>query len=125
MDYALRDYLGTENLNIYHYKQKFDKNSFDPVAYGLKMTEDGYLEFYIDHNSTFIISDKKIDDEYVSENIDDLALNDKNVKQTKEKQKTIKKSKNVLLFASIGAGIILVIIVTSLIIINKKHKKQN
>lgn len=121
-DYALRNYLGIEDLNVYYYNENNNK-MFNNVAQGINMTEDGYLEFNIDHNSTFIISNKKVDEKYVSDDVTDLALNDENVKVVKEKQENNKNSRNILLFASIGAAIALIITVTTIILIHKKKKK--
>ena len=48
---------------------------FDEVANNISMTEDGNFEFYINHNSSFVISNKKVDKKYILCIINDDLLN--------------------------------------------------
>ncbi len=56
-DYALRNFVGEKDLYIYHYQDT--ANSLEAIANRIEITEDGYFEFYISHNSKYIISSKK------------------------------------------------------------------
>ncbi len=121
-DYALRDYLGIENLNVYYYNSKKSNKFFSPVANSINMTEDGYLEFFISHNSTFIISNQKVDEQYISDDVSDLSLNDSKTKEVKEKAESIEKSKNILFAA---AGCALLIVIGTVVFILFKKRKNN
>ena len=69
-DYALRKYLGDTNLYAYYY----DGNSgqLSEVLTKIDLTSDSYYEFFITHNSTYILTSKKPDDKYIAkkENIE-------------------------------------------------------
>ena len=118
-DYALRDYIGIENLHVYHYKRK-DGKIFDGVANNVSMTEDGYLEFYINHNSTFVISSNEVDSKYVSDSVSELALNDNSVISNNSND-----SNNNVIIISVICVVIVLLIVLLLIVKRKKKKKNN
>ena len=114
-DYALRDYLGIENLFVYHYINE-DNILFNRVAKNISMTEDGYLEFYVDHNSTFVIASHEVDSKYVSDSVDDLALNDSTLSSTS-------KDKNILMYCILAC--VLVVLIFIFIVKSKKKKNIN
>ena len=60
-DWTFRDYLGENSLTVYY----MNKNKFDLIKDNIVITSDGYYEFYIDHNSTYVLSSKKIDSKLV------------------------------------------------------------
>ena len=131
IDVLLKHYLKNPNLEdeaqAYHINDFLKQNSKRQANIGDTNEINEYYKLNIVAsclNRICINTQKKIDDKYISENIDDLALNDQKVKQVKEEQKNIKSSKNMLLFASISAGVLLGIVITTMIIIRKKHKKQ-
>ena len=66
-------YLGEKPAYVYYYDENGKK--LDKVAIEIKLTEDGYYEFYINHNSTYILTTEKPDDKYISENTTYLQLN--------------------------------------------------
>lgn len=119
-DYALRDYLGIENLQVYYYNGA-EVQMFDSVANNISMTEDGYLEFYIDHNSSFVISNEKVNDKYVSNNLEDLSLNDETI-VIEETDEDNNNNNNALLYNIIGISLIAV--ATIIIVIIKKKRKN-
>ena len=83
-DYVLRDYLGTANLQVYHYNGS-DNQMFEEVANDISVTKDYDLQFYISHNSSFIISNRKVDEKLISNNKKDLKINEENLAQTNSK----------------------------------------
>lgn len=123
-DYALRDYLGIEDLYAYYYNGSKEDEKFDAVAGSIKMTEDGYLEFYIDHNSSFVLTNEVVDEKYVSDVKDDLALNDKDAKEALNVEKNVQSFNYITLFVVIG--VIAIIVVVSIIVgVNYKKRKKS
>ncbi|MEE0212179.1 MAG: hypothetical protein UEP78_09000 [Negativibacillus sp.] len=53
-DWVFKDEVGTENLYVYYYDNT--KKEYVQVAANLTITQDEYLEFTIDHNSDFVIT---------------------------------------------------------------------
>lgn len=53
-DWVFKDAVGTENLYVYYYDNTTKK--YVQVAADLTITKDEYLEFTIDHNSDFVIT---------------------------------------------------------------------
>jgi len=56
-DYTFRDYVGERDLYVYHYQGT--DGSLEAIANKIEISENGYYEFYITHNSKYIISSKK------------------------------------------------------------------
>ncbi|MCL1997827.1 MAG: hypothetical protein FWG65_03580 [Turicibacter sp.] len=57
-DFAFRNVVGNENLNVYHFDST--NNRLVPVAENLNVSEeDGFLEFVIYHNSDFVITGQR------------------------------------------------------------------
>lgn len=57
VDYALRNYLGAENLKVYFR----NTDGYDLISDGIVESQDGFYLFYIDHNSTYYLTNKKIE----------------------------------------------------------------
>ncbi len=53
-DYVFRNFIGTHDLYVFYYDETDEM--FDLIAQKIDMTDDGYYEFYIDHNSKYVIS---------------------------------------------------------------------
>ncbi|MBE6159143.1 MAG: hypothetical protein E7159_04905 [Firmicutes bacterium] len=122
-DYAFREFIGTTNLEVYYLDEQ--NELLDPVAKKIEMTEDGYYEFYIEHNSTYIITNKTPDVRFLSDKTDDLKLNEEvntqefmvneeNKEETYETNLTVdNKKSNILLiviFSTVAVLLILAII---------------
>ncbi len=56
-DYTLRDYVGESDLYVYYYNE--DGGGLEAIANKINISEDGFYEFYITHNSRYLISSKK------------------------------------------------------------------
>lgn len=115
-DYALRNYLGRNNLYAYYFDE-LDKN-LDQVSNKIYLTSDNYYEFSIDHNSSYAISTEKADDSYVSDNQDLLNLNSEAVEKTSGKSNH-KLNTNLIIISS-GIIAILVVLIVVLIVLKKK-----
>lgn len=130
-EYTFRNYIGIENLFVYYYKNK----KFDTVIKELSITEDGYYEFNISHNSTYVMVDKEPEEEYISEDKSILALNieedieseDKEIIEAKKilvKQEMVNKVyDNMYLYILLGIVIVLIPVVILIIIKIRKSKK--
>lgn len=115
VDYALRNYIGTEGLYVYHNNEN---NTFDPIAEEISLTEDGYFEFYITHNSSYTITNQKPDDKYITDNTEVLDLNNK---MGNENSRI-----NLFIIIPIVVVVLCIIVVVTIIIVkNKKKKKIN
>ncbi len=62
----MRKILGTKEVYVYYYDETGKK--LEKVAMKISLTEDGYYEFYINHNSKYLISTNEVDEQYVSDN---------------------------------------------------------
>ena len=99
------------NANIYYYNDK--TNKFEIVKLDSKYNNDGYYEFYIDHNSKYVITTNKIDDKYISNstksNLNNNGINMKSI-----------------IFISVPVVIVLIISIVIIYIIkrNKKNKDK-
>lgn len=80
-DYTFRNFIGTKDLYVYYYDE--ENEMFEPVAQKIDMTSDGYYEFFIEHNSKYIISKDKPAKKFVSNNTSNLKINN-NTKINKE-----------------------------------------
>ena len=99
-----------DNLYIYYYD--LDEDKFLKVAMEVQK-ENGYYEFYINHNSKYILTEKELKNQYIAKSDEILSLNQDETKQ--EKKKNIN-------FYFLITGIILVLGITIMIIIKGKKK---
>ena len=105
-----------DSLFIYYYNED---NNLDPVAMEVQK-DDGFYDFYIDHNSKYILTSKKLNGSYVTSNDKLLKLNTKN-----DKEDINNKNDNKYLLIACGVIIaLLVIIIIVLLSKNKKNKKS-
>lgn len=123
-DYALRDYIGTSNLQVYHYN-KSDDQMFDEVANDISLTKDYDLEFYISHNSSFIISNKKVDKKLVSNNKKDLKINEDNFNDGLSTNNDNKSENSLFIYIAYIIGGLAFIGLIVCIIVLVKRKKNN
>ena len=112
-----------ESIFVYYYDK--DVDSLYKVATEVHKT-DGYYEFYINHNSSYVLSAKKIDDTYVSEDTNKLDLNKDLKSSTKTTGKTKEKKDSddtYKIVAGVLAGV--VIVLAGALVIPKVVKKKN
>lgn len=72
LDYVFRSYIGNK-IYVYYYDEnsKFE----DVTGKELEISENGYFEFNIKHNSTYIMSSNKPDNKYISESKELVKIN--------------------------------------------------
>lgn len=103
--------FGNNDVFVYYYNDEED--SLMKVALEVQKIE-GYYEFYINHNSEYIISSKKLSDKIVSTDDSMLKLNEKNT-SNKIADKDIKKY--------ILLGVLSLVIVVLVVLLAKKKLK--
>ncbi len=118
-DYTFRKYLGVSDLRLY-----FDTNSelYDVIASNIILKEDGYYEFYLNHNSTYILTNKILEDDNISDNkegeLGNDLINKENTKIEEDEEKITDDGNNSLIVVNI---VFLIIIILSIIIfVNRK-----
>ena len=113
-DYTFRYIEGYENLKLYFYNPSEEK--YKELDNEITLTEDGFYEFEITHNSKYVLSNKGINKELLTNNEE---INDNNINENKVNNFV----KTNYIYILIVAGVIL--IVSIVIILIKKHKKLN
>ena len=110
--------LTGDKYYIYYADTKNDK--LNKVALEVQKTSEGYIEFYINHNSKYVISSTEIKDQTVLGEDDSLLA--KNTLLNEETKSLNKEVNPILLYSLIAfACVLIVIIVTTKII--KTHNK--
>lgn len=108
--------FGDSQAYVYYHDD--ENNNLLKVALEIQKS-DGYYEFYINHNSNYVITTDKIDDKLVSEDESILKLN-----ATSDKDNNVSNNNlNNNLFIIIG--ICLVIIITLLVVVISLKKRKN
>ncbi len=102
--------FGEDSLYIYYYVQ--DKDKLDKVAMEIQKNY-GYYEFYINHNSDYILTTTELVGNYVSNNKEALKLNTSN-----ETTKSEFDSK--LLYIIGGSALVVILVITIVLVIRKK-----
>ncbi len=102
----LNQKLNNSGINVYYYNAEEDK--FTAIAYNISKGKDGYYEFVIDHNSSYILVNKKLDSTLLTT-------------EKEEKVVAFQKSKKVNLL--LIAGGLLVVVVSILIVVIIKNKE--
>ena len=118
------DLLG-DAPNVYYYQE--GSEMFDKVAMELTKSTDGYYEFYINHNSTYVMTSETIPEEYVSTDSADLDLNSElsTTSENKEDKKdnTFFTKQNIISIAVIGVCVILLILLLSGKVLGPRKEK--
>ena len=112
---TLTDKLTGDKYYIYYADTENDK--LNKVALGVSETSDGYIEFYINHNSKYVISNKEITDKTVLGEDDPLLTKNTEINEVSSN----KDIKHILLYSLIAVICILIVI----IVISKISKKHN
>lgn len=105
----LDNLFGEDNLYIYYYDQ--DVDGLMKVAMEIQKNN-GYYDFYINHNSDYVLVNKEIKENFVSDNTKYLDLNTKN-------NVKVDQDNNYMLYYIIGF-VLVALMVTLLVIIKKK-----
>lgn len=100
--------FGDDKINVYYFNKNIKK--FSLIDVGIKKTNDDYYEFNIDHNSEYLMINKKLDDSLVT------VISDDNVVDFQLSKKSQ--------FLLIGVGILVVIAVGVFLSITNKKKNN-
>lgn len=104
----LNTLLKNKNANIYYYNE--EKGKFEIIELDSKFNKKGYYEFYISHNSKYLVTNETVEDSYVI-----------NTNKSKTSNKFSLDLNTILI---IGIPSILVIIILIIILIAKSNKKK-
>ena len=105
----LKKVLNNNNINIYYYNEDTDK--FEIVKTDIEYNKKGFYEFYIDHNSKYLLTNGEINKEYLN-----------------NPEKAIKTNNSLDLKTILIIGIpslIIIIILIIVIVLSKKKKQRN
>lgn len=95
--------LHRENVNIYYYND--ESGMFELVESDLSYNDKGFYEFYIAHNSNYVMTSGKIDSKYVSGASEDKTP--------------------MIIAISASAAAVVIVAVVSIMIVKKKHNRNN
>ena len=113
----MNNILNSKDANVYYYYN--DQKLYDEIGNDLKMTEDGYYEFYIDHNSSYVITTEKLADSYIANKISDTA--NLNNSTALEAQKAAVSTNQILAIATFVFAVLAFIV--AMISLKKKNNK--
>lgn len=74
-EYTFRNYIGHQDLYVYYYDET--NGVLDPVVQKLNMTTDGYYEFFINHNSTYVLTSSQPDIKFISKKSNLIEINNR------------------------------------------------
>ena len=117
--------LNTDKYYIYYADTENDK--LDKVALEVQKTSDGYIEFYVNHHSKYVITTQEVKKEEVIGKDDEVLESNEELvvsKKTNDVVEEKKESKNVLIFVLIGVIAVLVIALVVVIILRNKKKPK-
>lgn len=126
-EYTFRYSSGYDSLYVYFH----DGDIYYETAKGIGMTEDGYYEFEINHNSVYVMSNKEVPKELVSDaeyNVSENTKGDNSLDKNNtinEKNKDGKDNKYLFITAIIISTIILIFLIVLIqkkVKINRKNK---
>ena len=108
-DYTFRYMEWYKDLRLFYYNS--DEEKYKELDNEILLTEDGFYEFEITHNSKYVLSNKKIDKKFLTNNEDDTEEDDEG-----------NFFKDNYLYILIG---VIVLIIVIIIFVVKKHKTDN
>ncbi len=105
LDYALRDYIG-DKVYVYYFdeSEKEEKKFVEVTGEELEQNANGWFEFRINHNSTYILSSSKPEEKYINNNVELLKINNEEL-AIKRQSQNLKKGNKVLMIALIVLGV--------------------
>ena len=115
--------MNSRNANIYYWNKETGK--CEVIDLNKQLQNDGYYEFYIDHNSTYIMSPEKVNDEYIQKDTATTPIqNDEKVLTEEERGIVIAQQTAIIIAVVVGCIVILAIVcIISSVRANKKLAK--
>ena len=117
-DYTFRFIEGYEKLKLYFYNSSEDK--YKPLGDSISLSNDGFYEFEIEHNSRYVMTDKDIKVELLTNEETDNSINT-NVTDNNE-NRINKETNSTKQYIIIGSALVIVII-GFVLVIKSKNKK--
>ena len=100
LDYTLRDYIG-DKVYVYYLDEdeKSEKKFIEVTGDELLQNENGWFEFKINHNSTYVLSTTKPEEKYINNNVELLEINNKElaIQRTSSNKKNNKSLMTILI----------------------------
>ncbi len=119
-DTELSDVLKGNVYYIYFIDE--ETNKLSKVSMEVQKSSDGYIEFYMNHNSKYLVLNEEIKEEAIIGE-DDHTLKFNNKEEKKEEVES-KKDNNLPLYIGLGvAGVVIVGLLVVIIKMSKKNKK--
>ena len=129
-DFAFRNYLDSDDLTLYYR----NGDMYDLISDNIMVSNDGFYEFYLNHNSVYYLTNQKLNKKVVkqdlSEELGNTKLNEEVKKLNtlaKEEEKTDvleKEEEKPNYIPYIIGGVILLIVIVVVVIIVIKRKKN-
>ena len=126
------------NKNGYTYYYDEQAKLFDRVTMQINLTDDNYYEFYINHNSNYVMVSEQINNQFVSNKTDDYILNGgkaENINNNGNENELISniesitkretKENNSMLLIIIIAFATLFILIAVILVLIKKNKNRD
>ncbi|MEE3343512.1 MAG: hypothetical protein VZS44_05435 [Bacilli bacterium] len=117
-DYTFKYSYGVKDLISYYYNDKEDKYKLQNNK--INLTNDGFYEFDISHNSTYVLSNKKIDNKLITNS--DYLNNDSNMTNSNDDSND---NSSKLLLIGICCSVFVLIFLIIIIKIKKGKKKKH
>ena len=119
-DDGIYEILRNDKYYVYHIDD--DNNKVNKVSMEVQKSEGGYIEFYINHNSKYVITAEEIkDDSVVGDDDSSLKYNERE----KQLVEGTPKNSNITTYLLIGIGIAIVILVFLIGVLSGMSKKSD
>ena len=119
-DDEISELLKKDRFFVYYVDE--ENNKLNKVALELQKSYDGYIEFYINHNSKYVISLTEVEDDSILGEDDSVLSNNTILVKENDTQD----SNTLLLYVAIGVGaFIILLLIIIIIMMGKKSKKEN
>ena len=120
---AMRKYLDTDKVYVYYFNEENQK--LEKIAYELEIV-DGFFQFYINHNSDYVMTSNKVDDIFVDEVSSKEIYENNQEKIDSSTAITSSNTINVYQIVIIAlAAIILVLVIVLIVKSIRKNKNNN
>ena len=120
---AMRKYLDTDKVYVYYFNEENQK--LEKIAYELEIV-DGFFQFYINHNSDYVMTSNKVDDIFVDE-VSSKEIYENNQEKI-DSSNAITSSNTISVYQIVIivlAAIILVLVIVLIVKSIRKNKNNN
>lgn len=119
-DQNVFDKLDGDKFYVYHIDE--NNNKLNKVAFEIQKSYNGYLEFYINHNSKYVITNEEVeDDDVIGKDDDVIVQNEPDANNTSSKDE---KDLSPVILGVIVAGVVVLIIAIVFVLFKLKSNKR-